>query len=262
MNWSKRAIIETPIFRRTMPLKRFVQITRCLHFANNNTSNTTDKLCKIRPVINYFNQKFKEVYTMQQDIAIDEPLMKYKGCLSYKQFNPSKRARFGIKFYKLCESKSGYCCDFKIYTGRDKINPNDSASENVVKELAQPVLHKGHTLYLDNWYSSPKLFITLVNSKTNAVGTVRSNRKNMPNAFGKAKLKVGEWKMRSCNGILAIKWKDKRDVHIISTKHETVEMTKPRTNKWNPTWKPKCVIEYNKGMIGIDRQDQMRASLL
>ena len=89
---------------------------------------------------------------MEEDIAIDESLMKYKEQTFYKQFNPSKRARFSIKFYKLFESESGYCCDFKLYTGSDKINSNDSISESVVKELSQSMLHKGHTLYLDNWY--------------------------------------------------------------------------------------------------------------
>jgi len=71
----------------------------------------------------------------------------------------------------------GLCYDFKIYTGNDKINSNDSASESVVKELSQLVLYKGlliylYTLYLDNWYFSPKLFITLVNSKINVVEIV------------------------------------------------------------------------------------------
>lgn len=132
-------------------------------------------------------------------------------------------------------------------------------AESVVKELSQSVLHKGHTLYLDNWYSSPKLFKTLINSKTNVVGTVRSNRKNMPKDFCKVKLKKSEYRMRSCNGILALKWKDKRDVYILSSKHETAEMTEPDKNRFNCTSKPKCVIEYNKGMIGIDRQDQMLA---
>ena len=65
--------------------------------------------------------------------------------------------------------------------------------------------------------------------------------------------------MRSCNGILALKWEDKRDVHIFSTKHEKVEMTEQCKNQFNPTLKPKYVLEYNKVMIGIDRQDQMLA---
>lgn len=118
---------------------------------------------------------------MKKDISIDESLMKFRGRLSYKQFNPSKRARFGVKIYKLCESESGYCYQFKIYTGNDKTNCDDSASECVVKELAESVLHRSHTLYMDNWYSSPKLFMTLSHKyKTNVIGTVRSNRKNMP----------------------------------------------------------------------------------
>lgn len=96
-----------------------------MHFVNNNTINNTDKLRKIKPVTNFFNQKFKDVYTMEEDISIDKLLINYKRCLSYKQFNPSKRARFDIKFYKLCESESGYCYDYKIYTGSDKINCNN-----------------------------------------------------------------------------------------------------------------------------------------
>nr|XP_022921145.1 piggyBac transposable element-derived protein 4-like [Onthophagus taurus] len=257
MNWSKRAVIETPIFRKSMPLKRYLQITRCLHFANNNLVANTDKLSKIRPVIKFLNQQFKEVYIMKEDIAIDESLMKFKGRLSYRQFNPSKRARFGVKFYKLCESDSGYCYEFKIYTGHDKINRDDSASESVVKELSESVLHRGHTLYIDNWYSSPKLFMTLsFNYKTNVIGTVRGNRKHMPKDLCNIKLKRGEYAIRSCNGILAIKWKDKRDLYIMATKHETVEMT---TQGFNRTPKPNCIREYNKGMNGIDLQDQILA---
>ena len=258
MYWSKRAVIATPIFRETMPYKRFLQISRFLHFANNEVANRSDKLSKIKPVINYFNQQFQKIYTMQEDIAIDESLVKFKGRLSYKQYNPSKRARFGIKVYKLCESSTGYY-NFKIYTGRDRIHTTKNASETVVKELSKPILHKGHTLYLDNWYSSPNLFVTLLNSKTNVIGTVRANRKNMPKDFLKTKLKTGEYEMRSCNGLLAIKWKDKRDVFILSTKHTTVAMTEQIKKQHNPTWKPKCIVEYNKGMIGVDRQDQMLA---
>ncbi|XP_076652738.1 piggyBac transposable element-derived protein 4 isoform X1 [Halictus rubicundus] len=259
MNWSKRAVIETPIFRKTMPLQRFLQITRFLHFSNNDTTDNMDKLRKVNPVINFFNKKFKEVYVMEDDIAIYESLMTFKGRVSSKQFSPSKRTRFGIKFSKLCESASSYCYDFQIYSGNNKKNPDDSASESVVMKLSQSVLHEGHTLYLDDRYSSPKLFLTLAKNKTNAVGTVRTDRKKMPRDFITAKLKKGECRMRSCNGILALKWKDKRDVHIISTKHESVEMTEQYGCRLNPTFKPKSVVDYNMGMIGIDRQDRILA---
>ena len=116
-NWSKRVIIKTPIFRKTMLLKKFLQITRFFHFVNNDTTDEMDKLRKVKPVVNYFNKNFQEIYVMEENIAIDESLMKFKGRMFYKQFNPSKR--FMIKFYKLCESSSAYCYNFKIYSVND-----------------------------------------------------------------------------------------------------------------------------------------------
>ena len=72
--------------------------------------------------------------------------MKFRGRLSQVQWNPSKCARFGIKFLKLCESCFYCCVNCKICTGDDLLEGSDrSASENVVLELTEPVLGKGYT---------------------------------------------------------------------------------------------------------------------
>ncbi|XP_015437848.1 PREDICTED: piggyBac transposable element-derived protein 4-like [Dufourea novaeangliae] len=259
MHWSKREVIETPIFTKVMPLKRFTQISRCLHFSNNLTDCNNDRLHKIRPIINYWNDKFNNIYTPDKNISIDESLMRYKGRLMYKQFNPSKRARFGIKIYKLCKASTGFCSKFKIYTGQDKIDLIDISSEGVVTELAESVLNKGYTLYIDNWYSSPALFLKLHKQKTNVIGTVRNNRKNMPKDLSTSKLKPGEHLCRTCNGILAVRWKDKRDVYVLTKKHASVEMTEATDKRDRTKFKPNCVIDYNKGMGAIDLNDQMLA---
>lgn len=62
--------------------------------------------------------------------------------------------------------------------------------------------------------------------------------------------------MRSCNWILAVKWKNKWDVHIMTTKQETVKRI---TEGSNHTSEPNCVIKYNKRMIEIDRKDRILA---
>lgn len=211
--WTRRAVLETPIFRQTMPFKRFRQISRFLHFSDNETDDSKDRLRKIRPVINFWNQKFKEIYTPNEYVSIDESLMKYKGRLTYKQCNPSKRARNKNLEYKLCEASTGFCHGFKIYTGQNRINRNDSASENVVMELSKSIINKGYTLFLDNWYSSPNLFLKLHQQKTNVIGTVRKNRKNMPQDMQKHILKKGEFVWRCCNNLIALRWKDKRDLY-------------------------------------------------
>lgn len=76
----------------------------------------------------------------------------------YVQYNPSKRASFGVKMYKLCESQTGYCCDFKIYFGDDKVATELLASESVVHLLTQSYLNEGRIIHMDNWYSSLNLY--------------------------------------------------------------------------------------------------------
>jgi hypothetical protein len=45
--------------------------------------------------------------------------------------------------------------------------------------------------------------------QTNAIRTVRHNRKDMPRDISKSKLKRGENEIWSANNILCVKWRDK-----------------------------------------------------
>ena len=145
---------------------------------------------------------------------------------------------------------------FRIYTGQDAVeNSNFTASESVVLELANPFLEKEYILYLDNWYSSPNLFLELNKRKTNVLGTARSNRKNMPKDLVNTNLKKGDVATRSSQGLLVLKWKDKKDVYFLSSKHKNANMTdtgkKERNKKAGEEdkniVKPKCILEYKKG---------------
>lgn len=40
------------------------------------------------------------------------------------------------------------------------------------------------------------------------------------------KLKKREYIYKSCNGLLALRWKDKRDVYMLSIKYKTIELIK------------------------------------
>ena len=175
--WSTRKSIETPFFASVMPYKRFLLLCRHLHLVDNSKIDSNDKLAKVRFPLDFLNNKFQEMYTPDSDIAIDESLVKCRGRMSFIQFNPTKRARFGVKYYKLRESKSGYCTQFCIYSckklGADELPSNEA----IVMELMEPYLKKGYTLYVDNWYSSPNLFRCLSEEGINVIGTVRVNRK-------------------------------------------------------------------------------------
>ena len=75
---------------------------------------------------------FKNVYTPDKHIAIDEELLLWKGRLGFKQYIPNKRARFRIKMFSVCEV-SGYLWNSFVYVGK---NANETLEEQaLVKEL-------------------------------------------------------------------------------------------------------------------------------
>ena len=110
--------------------------------------------------------------------------MLWKGRLFFKQYIPTKRNRFGIKFYVLCDALTHYILNFFVYAGGKEMeythNDNLGKSGSIVTSLLDAYLDKGHIFYVDNFYSSPALFAHLFSRHTGACGTVRTYRKDMP----------------------------------------------------------------------------------
>ena len=115
--WTRDSVLETPFFPNTMPRDRFMALLAYLHFADNNHADVNDRLYKIRPVVSEVTDNFKSVYIPSSQITTDESLWKFKGRLKFKQYNPNKRARFGIKVYRVCQSTgadaAGYTWNLK-----------------------------------------------------------------------------------------------------------------------------------------------------
>ncbi|KAJ8968439.1 hypothetical protein NQ314_002298 [Rhamnusium bicolor] len=109
-----------------------------------------------------------------------------------------------------------------IYTGRGTLqdNNNTSHAESVVKTLFTDYLGKGHTVYLDNFYTSVPLAEALFKEKTGCVGTLRENRRENLKDVVKKKNKKGEVVWKKKGPVLVTNWRDKRNVRMISTKHK------------------------------------------
>jgi hypothetical protein len=58
---------------------------------------------------------------MSENITIDESIMPFNGRLEFKQYSPLKRNRRGIKFYVVCESKTGFCLNLICYVGQETV---------------------------------------------------------------------------------------------------------------------------------------------
>lgn len=110
--------------------------------------------------MNILREKFEQLFVPYQNICIDESLMLWKGRLSFKQYIPKKGHRFGVKFFVIVDCKTGIILGFIIYVGSEtEIDTHDDLgiSGSIVMTLMKLYLEKGHNLYVDNWYTSPKL---------------------------------------------------------------------------------------------------------
>lgn len=255
--WSTNPVIETPFFAKVCSRDRFLQILYALHFADNANLDKNDALRKIRPILSSLKESFGRSLYPFEDLAIDESLILWKGRLAFKQYIPSKRHRFGVKLFEICDAETGYILDLIIYTGAStniQRNEEFGISENIVLTLMEPYLNKGHTLYVDNWYTSPALFHYLHDNNTGACGTVRSNRRGMPD-FGP--VGKGDCEIAHNDKILALKWYDKRVVHML-TSVGTANMTETGKTDFktgDKIMKPACIIQYNSKMGAIDKVD-------
>ncbi|CAI6371956.1 unnamed protein product [Macrosiphum euphorbiae] len=251
--WSTSEIFSTN-FGLIMSRNRFEILMGMLHFSDNTTADTTNRLYKLGTVIDDIIINSNHCMQPLKDLCIDESLVKFMGRLAFKQYIKNKRDRFGVKEFKLCIPPC-YTIALKIYAGKEA-SPESSVGTKIVMELGEPFLDCGRTLYVDNWYSSVELAEQLKTRKTHLVGTIRSNRKSNPKDVVQKKLKKGEIvSKRSDTNVLILKWKDKRDLYMISTKHtsEAVE----NVVRGKIVKKPKVVIDYNTGKTAIDLSDQM-----
>lgn len=136
--WSKDVLIQTSIFNQSISRDRYFQLLRNIHFSNNNTPDPSDRIFKIRCIIDHFRKTFRENMYLFENICIDESLMLFKGCISFRQYIPSKRHRFGIKFFVAVDCETGYVLDIMLYTGAaTEINEYDAIlgkSGNIVLE--------------------------------------------------------------------------------------------------------------------------------
>ncbi|KAJ8938122.1 hypothetical protein NQ314_011596 [Rhamnusium bicolor] len=182
---------------------------------------------------------YQKCYIPSETVCTDETMVPFRGRLKFRQYIKGKRHKFGIKIFRLCVN-SGYTYNMNIYCGKESKNDGVSVADKVVLELMIHLLDSGRTLFTDNWYTSVGLARKLATRGTHLVGTLRSNRKCNPKNVITASLNRGQiFSMKSDDGITVLKWKDKRDVFMLSTKHGI------ETTNIGQRQKPIAINDYN-----------------
>lgn len=246
------------VFRATMSMKRFKEITRMMRFDDKGDRaerRSRDKLAPIREVFDKWSQNLKTLYNPGPNVTVDEQLIPFRGRCPFTQYIPSKPAKYGIKVWACCDSDSFYALNMQIYTGRA---PNCKAEINqgqrVVLEVTEGLI--GRNITCDNFFTGYDLAVQLKKRKSTLLGTVRKNKKCVPPYILDMKRQpIGSSRFLFDHSldatIVSYVPKQNRLVVLFSTMHHENKVSNEEHKK------PQIILDYNKTKGGVDSLDQM-----
>ncbi len=171
--WMTPEDVHHPFVASPMPRNRFEEIWHFFQCANNDVLDSTDKMAKLRPVMDILNGKF------------DEAMVEYFGRHGCKQAIRSKLIRFGFKAWCL-NSSDGYLMEFDIYQGAAKGKDNELLNKKYGKgeaillrmldSLPQSIKSLPMNFFIDNYFTSLPLVATLGERGYSCTGTLQDNR--------------------------------------------------------------------------------------
>ena len=143
--WSKNTGTDVPFFRSVFSRDRFFQIFGNMH-AGDIDSNIRRQ--KIQPLPDLLCPLYKETYTPDRQLAIDESVISFKGRVGFLQYLKGKPNPWGIKAFILADSVTGYLYKVRFYFGKDTQleRPELPHTARVLLTLVNGLHHKGYDL--------------------------------------------------------------------------------------------------------------------
>ena len=200
---------------------------------------------------------FSKFYNPSENLAIDKVIVSFKERVIFKQYIPKKCKHFGIRIFKLCDS-TGYTYDMKVYLGKDrqrtaqhvKSNPCDSdRTEEEDKRTWAQIIH-GQFLFFPwiVWWLGEETDLLLwhCQAKQERHATRPKTRE----------LKRGDIHIRTRADLMAILWRDKRDVCMLTNIH-SAPAEGNFCNEGGKAIKLQIVMDYNHRMGYVDKGDRM-----
>lgn len=241
-----------PIFRATMSLQRFSVINQCIRFDDKEQRSQTsdrDRLQPVRFIFDKWCQRVRMLYIPGKTVTVDEQLLPFRGRCSFIQYMPKKPAKYGIKWWVLCDSKTYYAYAMEIYCGRNRnAAPEVNQGERVVLSLTEGL--NGRNVTCDNFFTSHSLATELKKRQMTIVGTMRKNRREIPSVLLDLKSKPAEYstfafdhKLRAT--MVSYVPKKNKSVILLSTYHTSNKVIDADKKK------PEIIQFYNatKGIV-------------
>lgn len=249
------------IFRDTMSRNRFAFLLNYLRFDNAATRSERmkiDRLAAIRNIFEKFVKNCQDAYIPYENLTLDEELVAFRGRCGFRQYIPSKPAKYGIKIYSLVDNKTYYTLNMEIYCGKQPENSPYAVSNkpfDVVDRLVQCVSQSSRNVTMDNFFTSYESTEHLLkNHKLTVVGTLRANKACIPLVFKKNReINTTLFGFQKNITISSYVPKQRKMVYMMSSLHHDKEID-PESGIQR---KSAMITFYNKTKSGVDVVDKL-----
>lgn len=246
-------------YKCTMTCDRFEFIIFSLRFDNRATRDDRkrdDPFAPIRELWEAFTLNCRTKYKPGSYVTVDEQLLAFRGKCPFRKYIPNKPAKYGIQIVLCCDTTTNYMIDGIPYLGKKTPTRGQPAADYFVKEVTRSIHGSNRSVTADNWFTNITLAETLLEDPYNLtnVGTIRINRKGVPNELGNRKEKPIQSSMFLFDRektLVSYKPKKKNKVVILlSTMHSGMCLN-PETKK------PDIIHTYNSTKGAVDTLDKM-----
>lgn len=116
--WKKDPLFNIPVFSQNMSRNRFLLISRLLHFEGNHEEGEPapdDRLYKVRGIIHLFNERMNEIYYPGWELSLDESMVLWRGCLTFRQYIKKQKTQIWHKAIYAYKSYMNHLEIYRVY---------------------------------------------------------------------------------------------------------------------------------------------------
>lgn len=240
------------IFRATMSLETFCMISRVVRFDEKSTRQErrrNDKLAAVRNIWEKWIEVLPKLYYPNENVTVDEQLVAFRGRFPFKQYIPSKPAKYGIKIWTLCDSDTSYVLKAQIYTGKEQgAAPERNQGMRVVADLTSEL--RGHNITCDNFFTSYDLGQLLLRRKLTMLGTIRKNKPELPQQMTNKEVHSSSFYFTEDTTVVNYVPRKYKNVVLMSTLHHDNKVSDRQDHK------PEMILDYNATKGAVDTLDK------
>ena len=268
--WSAKKVWKShPLFPATMTLNRFVYINRHITLDEIDTREERwklDRFTAVREIFERFNENCGTALQMGEYGAIDECQYATMMQVSFKTYNPSKPAKYGILFKCINEVKMPFTHRSEPFAGKPSVESGEyylGTTEAITLRLIDKVAEKqdmqGRNISMDNLYTSIPPCQQLLDRGMTLVGTMRHNRVGLPKEVksleGRETFSTQVWwekekqKMTLTSYVVPTKSKGMKNVVVLSSQQPILGVTMD-----DEKYKPQIIkfYDFSKGTFVFD----------